>query len=351
MNRRSIIVAVAAVVLVAVAVWGYGAWHSGRQREKTEDAQVDGRIIPVLNKVAGYVARVNVSENQTVRLGDTILVIDDAELRVRLAQAEAELAAAQAMAGSGRQVGQAAAASEASSGQQASLEAQLDAARVKARQARADYARIKGLADKQIVSRQALDAAQATVDAADASVTVLERQVTAAGASVTGAEAGVRLARARYEAARATRGNAALQLSYATVVAPASGLVARKTVDVGQLLQAGQPVLSIVAADSIWVTANYKETQVAVMHPGQEVDLAVDAYPDCHMHGKLESISSATGARFALIPPDNATGNFTKVVQRVPVRIQVLDDCGEDRPLRPGMSVEAVVHTGGSGGS
>jgi membrane fusion protein (multidrug efflux system) len=105
-------------------------------------------------------------------------------------------------------------------------------------------------------------------------------------------------------------------------------------------------VLSIVAADSVWVTANYKETQVAVMHPGQDVDLAVDAYPDCHAHGKLESISSATGARFALIPPDNATGNFTKVVQRVPVRIQVVEGCGDGRPLRPGMSVEAVVHTG-----
>jgi membrane fusion protein (multidrug efflux system) len=176
-------------------------------------------------------------------------------------------------------------------------------------------------------------------------VTALERQVAAAGASVTGAEAGVRLARARYEAARATRDNAALQLSYATVLAPATGLVARKSVETGQLLQAGQPVLSIVAADSVWVTANYKETQVAVMHPGQDVELEVDAYPDCHMRGKLESISSATGARFALIPPDNATGNFTKVVQRVPVRIQVLDDCGEDRPLRPGMSVAAVVHT------
>jgi len=345
MTRRSWILAVAAVLLIPAGWWGYSKWQSGQTNETTEDAQVDGRIIPVVNKVAGYVARVRVHENETVNVGDTILVIDDAELRVRLAQAEAELAAARAMAGGDKFVGQASAAIETSSRQQASLEAQLESERARARQAHIDHARLSGLADKQIVSRQALDNAQSAMFAAEASVTALERQVAAAGASVTGAEAGVRLARARYEAARATRDNAALQLSYATVLAPATGLVARKSVETGQLLQAGQPVPSIVADDSVWATANYKETQVAVMHPGQDVELEVDAYPDCHMRGKLESISSATGARFALIPPDNATGNFTKVVQRVPVRIQVLDDCGEDRPLRPGMSVAAVVHT------
>ena len=343
MTRRSWIAVAAVVILAAIAWWGYGSYQSRKVREVTEDAQVDGRIIPVINKVGGYVAQVRVHENEPVNAGDTILVIDDAELRVRLAQAEADLAATQAMVGGG---GQATAAIEVSTRQRSSLEAQLEAARANARRARADFTRMSGLAEKQIVSRQALDAAQAAVDAADASVTALERQISAAGANVTSSEAGLRLARARFEAARAARDNARLQLTYAAVLAPATGVVSRKTVEVGQLLQAGQPVLSIVATDSIWVTANYKETQVAVMHPGQDVDLSVDAYPDCHAHGKLHSISSATGARFALIPPDNATGNFTKVVQRVPVRIQVLDGCGEGRPLRPGMSVEAVVRTG-----
>ena len=330
-------------MLAAIGWWGYGTWQSRKVREGTEDAQIDGRIIPVVNKVAGYVAHVRVHENEPVRAGDTILVVDDAELRVRLAQAEADLAAAQALVGGG---GQATAAIEVSTRQQSSLEAQLDAARGRARLARSNFSRMEDLAGKQIVSRQALDASRGELEAADANVISLERQVGAAGATVTSSQAGLRLARARFEAARAARDNAALQLSYATVVAPAGGVVSRKSVEVGQLLQAGQPVLSIVAADSVWVTANYKETQVAVMHPGQDVDLAVDAYPGCQAHGKLESISSATGARFALIPPDNATGNFTKVVQRVPVRIQVVEGCGDGRPLRPGMSVEAVVHTG-----
>lgn len=346
MSRRNLILGSVVVAVLLVSWWGFGAWSESRSREGTEDAQVDGRIIPVLNKVAGYVARVNVRENQEVHRGDTLLVIDDDELRVRLAQADADLAAARALLGGGSIVGQATAAIEVSSRQQSALEAQLEAARANARRARADFARIEGLAAKQIVSRQALDAAQAAVEAADANVTSLERQVSAAGAGVSSAEAGVRLAQARYDAARAARDNAALQLSYAAVLAPVDGAVSRKTADVGQLLQPGQPILSIVAADSVWVTANFKETQVAVMHPGQDVDMTVDAYPDCHAHGKLESISSATGARFALIPPDNATGNFTKVVQRVPVRIQVTAGCGDDHPLRPGMSVEAVVHTG-----
>ena len=346
MSRRTLILGTLVPVVALVGWWGLGAWRESRSHEGTEDAQVDGRIIPVLNKVAGYVARLTVRENQEVHRGDTLLVIDDAELRVRLAQADADLAAARAMIGSGAMVGQATAAIEVSSRQQSALEAQLAAARGHARLVRADLARIESLAEKQIVSRQALDAAQAAVNAADANVTSLERQVSAASAGVSSAEAGVRLAQARYDAARAARENAALQLTYASVLAPVDGVVSRKSADVGQLLQPGQPILSIVAADSVWVTANFKETQVAVMHPGQDVDMTVDAYPDCHAHGKLESISSATGARFALIPPDNATGNFTKVVQRVPVRIQVTIGCGDDHPLRPGMSVEAVVHIG-----
>ena len=146
--------------------------------------------------------------------------------------------------------------------------------------------------------------------------------------------------------AQATRDYAALQLQYAKVTTPESGIVSRKQVEVGQLVQPGQPLMWIVADTGAWVTANFKETQLASMHPGQSADVEVDAYKGCHADGKVLSISSATGAKFALLPPDNATANFTKVVQRIPVRIQIVRGCGSDRPLRPGMSVTAHVTTG-----
>jgi membrane fusion protein, multidrug efflux system len=344
-SRRRI--ALGAVLLLAAIAfwWGYGKWSYSRVHQSTDDAQVDGSVFPVLTKVSGYVSAVRVRENQRVTAGDTLVTIDDAEYRVRLAQADADLAAAQATAGGGRAVGQAQAAVATSTSQQGALEAQLAAARANAQRARADLTRMQSLVSKQIVSRQQLDAAQAAADAADANVTALERQIGAAGASVTSAEAGVRLARARLDAARAARDNAELQLSYTKVTAPATGTIARKQVEIGQLLQAGQPLLAIVADSGVWVTANFKETQLASMRVGQRVEISVDAYRGCQVLGQVESISSATGARFALLPPDNAAGNFTKVVQRVPVRIAITSACGASRPLKPGMSVDASVRT------
>jgi len=205
---------------------------------------------------------------------------------------------------------------------------------------------MKELADKQIISRQQLDAAQAAADAASANLVAAERQAAAAGGTVENAQAGTRLAQARLEAAKAARDNAALQLSYTKILAPMSGTVSRKQVEQGQLVQPGQPLFTIVSDSGVWVTANFKETQLSRIRVGQPVELDVDAYGGCVAEGVVESLSAATGAKFALIPPDNATGNFTKVVQRVPVRVKITKGCGSDRPLRPGMSVNAHVATG-----
>jgi membrane fusion protein (multidrug efflux system) len=344
-NKRRVVLALVALLVFLGIFWGVKQWLYGRAHESTDNAQVDGHLVPVLAKVSGYVTRVNVAENDRVRLDSTLVRIDEREYAVKLAQADADLAAARASAGGGGLAGQAQAAVQNATGQEAALTASVAAARANAVKAEADLRRMRELVDKQVVSRQQLDAAQAAADAARAQLVAAQNNVGAAGAGVTNAQAGVRLAQARLGAAQAARDNAQLQLSYTRVTAPVSGIISRKQVEVGQLVQAGQPLLTVVSDTGVWVTANFKETQLHDLKVGQDVDLEIDAYGGVTAKGKVESVSAATGAKFALLPPDNATGNFTKVVQRVPVRIKVTEGLGQDRPLRPGMSVVAHVVT------
>jgi len=344
-RRKKWIAPLVAVIVLGALVWGVQKWMYARAHESTDDAQVEGHIIPVLSKVGGYVNAVTVQDNDSVRAGATLVSIDDAEYKVRLAQSDAELAAARAAAGTGRNTGQAEAAVATATSQQAALDAQIAAARANEAKALSDLQRMKELATKQIVSQQQLDAAQAAASAATANLQAVEKQAAAGGSSVVNARAGVRVALARLEAAQAARDNAALQLSYTTVTAPVSGVVSKKMVELGQLVQPGQQLMSVVADTGVWVTANFKETQLSDMHVGQKVDIEVDAYGGYDAEGVVQSLSPATGAKFALLPPDNATGNFTKVVQRVPVRIAITKGPGADRPLRPGMSVTVHVQT------
>jgi membrane fusion protein (multidrug efflux system) len=342
-NKRRIVLALVALLAVLGIFWGVKQWLYGRSHESTDNAQVDGHLVPVLAKVSGYVTAVNVAENDRVRQDSTLVRIDEREYAVKLAQADADLAAARAAAGGGGLQGQAQAAVQNATGQEAALTANVAAARANAVKTEADLRRMRELVDKQVVSRQQLDAAQAAADAARAQLVAAQNNVGAAGAGVANAQAGVRLAQARLGAAQAARDNAQLQLSYTRVTAPVSGIISRKQVEVGQLVQAGQPLLTVVSDTGVWVTANFKETQLHDLRVGQDVDLDIDAYGGVTAKGKVESVSAATGAKFALLPPDNATGNFTKVVQRVPVRIKVTEGLGKDRPLRPGMSVVANV--------
>ena len=330
------------LALVALAWGGKTMWYN-RNHVTTDNAQVDGTIVPVLAKVGGYVMAVRVAENQAVKGGELLVNVDSAEYAVKLAQAEADYAATVAVAGDkGGTNGQARAQIGGAMSQLEVVRAQVEAAGSAQERATADYARTKELYAKQIVARQQLDAARAAAEQADANLRAVQRQQAVAGTQIESAKAGERLAVARLAAARAARDNAALQLAWTRVVAPLAGSVSRKQVEVGQLVQAGQPLLTIVADTSAFIMANFKETQLADLKAGQPVNIEVDSYPGCNAEGKVESVSAATGARFALLPPDNSTGNFTKVVQRVPVRIQVTKGCGPTRPMRPGMSV--IVH-------
>ncbi|HEY7878280.1 MAG TPA: HlyD family secretion protein [Gemmatimonadaceae bacterium] len=345
-SRRKFVIPIVGLAVLAALVWGVKTYLYSRVHESTDDAQVDGHIIPVLAKVGGYVNAVLVQDNDSVKGGQTLATIDADEYKVRVAQAEANLSATRFAAGSVRVPGQASAAVVTATSQHAAQDAQIAGARARQEQALSDLTRMKELVAKQIASQQQLDAAQTAADAASADLEAVVRQAAAAGAGVTSAVAGVGMAQARMEGAQAVLEDAKLQLSYTTITAPVSGTVSKKLVELGQLLQPGQMLMSVVADTGAWVTANFKETQLADMRVGQPVTIDIDAYPGCTAEGRVQSLSAATGAKFALLPPDNATGNFTKVVQRVPVRVEITKGCGVQRPLRPGLSVVAHVKTG-----
>jgi membrane fusion protein, multidrug efflux system len=333
------------VLGAAGIIWGIRAFSYSRSHETTDDAQVDGHVIPVLAKVGGYIDGVHMDENTHLAQGTLAVLIDTSEYHAKVAQAQADLAAAVASAGSRGVTGAALATVLTARQQSAAANAEIVAAKANYDKAKADLARLESLVDKQIVSRQQLDAAQAASDAAEATYLAAQRQSDAGVATVSNAEAGVRLADAKVASAKASLDYAQLQLAYTKIVAPATGVVRNKSVETGQLVQPGQALFALVTDTGAFVTANFKETQLDHIRIGQKVEFDVDAYGGAAAEGVVESLAGTTGARTALLPPDNATGNFTKVVQRVPVRIRVTKGLGADRPLRPGMSVTVHVTT------
>jgi membrane fusion protein (multidrug efflux system) len=314
-SRRTVFM-IMGVILIGLLTFGVRKWWFSRSHVSTDNAQVDGHIVPILPKVGGFVAEVRVEENHSVKAGDTLVVLDDRDLRARLTQTEADLAALLATVSSRGRVGQA--------------EAAVAQAQAQATKAIADLQRIEPLANQNVVSQQQLDAARAAATAAEA-------QLAAAQAMLVGADA-------RVAAARAARDQAALQLSYTRITTPANGVVSKKAVELGQLVQPGQPLMTVVPLEDVWVTANLKETETADVTPGDSADITVDAYKGVHFRGHVESLSPATGAKFSLLPPDNATGNYNKIVQRLPVRI-ALRDVPAGITLRPGLSVDLAVDT------
>ena len=395
-SRLKAFITIAFVVVGAAAVY---AWWFAGDRQSTDDAQIDGHIVPTAARVQGTVLSVHVKDNQQVKAGDILVELDPRDFQLAVMRAEAELADARAAAdeaASGVPVTRAASTSNVS-GSRAGVEeanAAVDAAKAavnaatarrEAAEARlkvaetsqhknaADLARLEPLIAKEEISRAQYDAAVAAADTAQASVASAraavaeaendtaraESQVAQARAALTGAQASASAAaaapsqiaasqahasgaQARVQRAEAALEQARLNLEYTKVKAARAGLVSRRTVEPGQIVQPGQPLLALVPLDDVWVTANFKETQLERMRPGQSVRVAVDAYGQTFA-GHVDSIAAATGARFSLLPPENASGNFVKVVQRVPVKIAL--DAGQDpeQKLRPGMSVHVTV--------
>jgi membrane fusion protein, multidrug efflux system len=391
------------IVLILVLAGVFVGWKLLSGKESTDDARVDGHVYPVSAKINGTVESVLVVENQLVESGAVLLKIDDRNYRIALAKAEADLANALARhreVQTQLPVSTVEAASKLSQSQAGLMRAQsgvqsarkdlevarakLDTARARAKEAQVnaekaarDLERMKPLIAKDEISRQQYDnfvgaaeatkaaesAAHAAVAEAESGVALAEARVHEAQTSVGIAESDVEAAaaaphevtasRARISAAaaeidrfRAAVDQARLDLEYTTVHAPVAGIVSRKNVETGTVIQAGQPLLAIVSLDNLWVTANFKETQLRSISPGQSAEIRVDTYGGHVFNARVDSISAATGARFSLLPPENASGNFVKVVQRIPVKLIITDKLEPNHTLRPGMSAVVTVLTG-----
>jgi membrane fusion protein (multidrug efflux system) len=337
---RQIILGLVAAVVVAVGA-GYGIkhWRFLAAHEETDDAQVEGHISPVLPRVSGYVTRVLVSDNQHVEAGAPLVEIDPRELDLKVAGSTAAVENAAA----DRATAEASLASARASA--ATANANVETTLVRHRKAVADLARDDSLFKTGAITDSQFTDTKAAADTAAAQLAAVRSEARAAESEIAVAEARVAAAQTQAAEKASDLDYEKLQRSYASVVAPISGLVSRKNVEPGQYVQAGQTLLSVASVADVWVVANFKETQLTRMRPGQEVEFSVDSYPGVSFHGKVESISGATGARFALLPPDNSTGNFVKVTQRVPVKIVITQAPDADHPLRPGMSVDAAVLT------
>jgi len=373
------IVALAVLVgLVAVMIYNHG-------KESTDDAQVEADVVPIAPRVSGMVKRLLVVENQRVKKGDLLVELDDADYAARFDEMKAELETAEAQAAAADAQADVAAASARGgfSSAQAQLtgsaasvgnaKAQIAAAGAGLKRAEADvakaeldYDRARELRAGNVIPQQRLDDAKAANDIAQAGLLQARANLAAAedmlraaesrvgetrgkvqqsspvAAQIAAAQANARLAHAKVLSAQAALELARLQLSYTKIAAQDDGEVSRLAVHDGQLVQTGQPMMALVPGQT-YLVANFKETQIGDMKPGQKVDVDVDAFPGRKLHGKLESLSGGTGSRFSLLPPDNASGNFVKVVQRVPIRISWVDPPG-DLPLRAGLSADVTVH-------
>jgi membrane fusion protein (multidrug efflux system) len=388
---------VGGIVLVAVLVGLFLYYHD---RESTDDAQVDGHITPIASKIYGRVAAVLVNDNEAVKAGQTLVKIDPADNQAAVDQAKAALDLAESEARSagvdvprtaenvasgtsgadaqllGAQADAASAQATYEQAQTADLsfaQANVEKSRANAALAQADLARYKPLVEKDEISKQQYDAAKANADAtasalkadqeklaqAQRNIAVMKAQLDAASARVMQARAGVEGAQAdrkqvsmrtadaqakvaKVAQARAALDAAVLNLSYTNIIAPVDGVATHKQVEPGQIVQAGQGLMVVVPLQDVWVTANFKETQLKNMRPGQKAEVKVDTYGKT-FSGHVDSIAGATGGVLSLLPPENATGNYVKVVQRIPVKI-VLDPVpGNQAILRPGMNVDATV--------
>jgi len=364
LNTKFIIILGALVILGG----GYGVYKylHGLAHEITDDAQVDSKITPVIPKVSGYIERILVQDNQMVHKGDTLVVLDQSEFvlklqesKAALQQAEGQLSVAHANVNTaGVTIGVSEAGAVAATTTIETAKANVEAAKVQVWRTKNDYDRYNKLFQNQSITKQQYEQALAAKETAERQLQVANAQLaaTAKQAQATSkqvntskaqsdvSKAQIKVAEAAINQYKTNIENAELYLSYTYVIAAEDGQLSKINLQPGQLVQAGQSLFNIVNTKQIYVTANYKETQLEKIRVGQEAIIKVDAYPHHEFKAKVTSLSPATGAKFALLPPDNASGNFVKTVQRLPIKIEFTDEKDEMLKLiRPGMNVEADI--------
>lgn len=325
------------IVLIGGIIFGIKEYIYYSKHVDTDDAQIDGDISPVVARVGGYVDSVYFQENEHVKLGQELVKLDDRDYKVKLEQA----LSAQKGASANVNVGQSQIYTVASNS--AVARAGVTSAGAKLQQVSKDYQRYANLVKDGSITQQQFDQSKADLEVAQANYKAAEDQYKAAQEQVGTTKSQLTVTNTGVTQRQADVDFAKLQLSYATIMSPASGIVSKKNIQIGQLVQAGQTLFSVVNDNSLYITANFKETQLDKIRSGQKVDIEVDAYPELKLEGTVFNFSPATGAKFSLLPPDNATGNYVKVVQRIPVKILIKADKATMDKLRPGMSVNVSV--------
>ena len=338
-GKKIIFPVILAAVLVLAVVFTLKEYFYFQAHEVTDNAQVDADISPVISRVSGYVKEIRFADNQEVKAGDTLVILDDRDFKIKLQQAQAALASARQSVTVSRYAIQ-----EAESNI-ATAQANVKAAKVKVWKTTEDFNRYKNLYDDHAITKAQYDAVKAEKESAEAALLVAQTQVPVIHKKVSTNEQEAMATASNIAGRQSDVDFARLQLSYTAIIAPADGIASKRNIQLGQLVQAGQSLLAVVNDKGLYITANFKETQMEHLKIGEKVDITVDAYPDSPVHGSVESFAGATGAKFSLLPPDNATGNFVKVVQRVPVRIKLDSSPAFNTGLRPGMSVKVIVHT------
>lgn len=345
---------IALILLVGFGAWfGITKYTHAQHHEETDNAHVEANISPVIPRVSGYVANVRVKDNQRVKKGDTLIVLDQRDLSLKLEQAKAALETAQSNLGAAKSSTSAASANIATSRASiATINAQIETAKINVRRTTQDYDRYANLIKDHSITQQQYEQALAARQTAESQLQVMQEQKaqalqqTSAVASQSNATSSqIGIASSVIKQRQVDVEDAKLNLSYAVITAAADGLISKVSVQPGQFIQAGQSLFSIVLNDDMWVIGNFKETQFNKMKIGQNVVVHIDAFPNHDFEAKLTSFSPATGSSFALLPPDNASGNFVKVVQRLPVKIEFKNPADPAvKQLRAGMNAVVDVH-------